>query len=96
MLDYPAFDGDEPCRQVDPELFYPSSFNAVTKQTRALMDSLCNDCHMREPCLMWALNHESEGFWAGTTPPDREKIRRKLKIKLQLPVIASTERRKVA
>ena len=96
MVAFPAYDGSEPCRQVDPEIYYPSSFNAVTRMTRQLMDSLCNDCGMREPCLLWALHHEADGYWAGTTPADREKMRRHMRVSLNVPVIPLTERRKVA
>ena len=96
MVAYPAYDGSEPCREVDPEIYYPSSFNAVQRQTRLLMDSLCNDCHARDICLMWALAHERDGYWAGTTPPDREQMRRDLGIKVMVPVIPVTERRSVA
>lgn len=96
MVAYPSYDGHEPCRQVDPEIYYPSSFNAVKRQTRALMDSLCNDCHAHDACLLWALFHEDQGYWAGTTPPDRERMRRELGIKVSVPVIPITERRQVA
>ena len=96
MVAYPAYDGSEPCRQVDPEIYYPSSFNAMTRMTRALMDSLCNDCHARDACLMWALHHEREGYWAGTTPEDRYRLRRQMGISLDVPMIPITERRAVA
>lgn len=96
MVAFPAYDGHEPCRQVDPDLYYPSTFNAVPRRTRALMNELCNECHMREPCLMWSLHHEKDGFWAGTTPEDRHRMRRDLRIVLSVPVIPITERRAVA
>lgn len=82
MATYPAYTGDEPCRQVDPEWFYPVTFNGVTRKDRAMLNDLCNGCSMREPCLSWALAHEKEGFWAGTTPEDRIKLRRKMSIAL--------------
>lgn len=96
MAPYPAYDGTEPCRQVDPDIYYPSTFNAVPRMTRALLNELCNGCAMRDPCLMWALHHEKDGFWAGTTPEDRHKMRRTLRIPLNVPVIPITERRAVA
>ena len=85
MINYPAYDGTEPCRQVDPEVFYPATFNGVSRATKALLKGMCGDCHMREPCLMWAIKHEKDGFWAGTTPEDRIKLRRQLGITLQSP-----------
>lgn len=96
MARYPEYTGDEPCRQVDPEIFYPSTFNGVTRATRTLLDGMCNSCQMRDPCLMWALNHEDEGFWAGSTPEDRKRMRRHMGIKLQPPVVYPIPERKVA
>ena len=96
MAPYPAYDGSEPCRQVDPELYYPSSFNALRRSTRALMDDLCNACHAREACLMWALHHEKDGYWAGTSPEDRYRMRRHMRITLDVPAIPLVERRQVA
>jgi len=83
MAAYPAYDGNEPCRQVDPDIFYPVTFNGLAMSTKALLNSMCNDCHMREPCLSWAIGHEKEGYWAGTTPEDRMRLRKKLGVKLQ-------------
>ena len=96
MAPFPAYDGSEPCRTVDPELYYPSSFNAVTSMTRALLNSLCHDCQAQPACLLWALHHEDQGFWAGTTPTDREKLRRDMGIKVSVPLIPITERRAAA
>ena len=96
MAPYPAYDGSEPCRQVDPELYYPSSFNAVRKTTRLMMDSMCNACHAREACLMWALHHERDGYWAGTTPEDRFRLRRQMGIRLHVPGMSETDGRAVA
>ncbi len=93
MVSYPAFDGNQPCRQVDPELFFPTTFNAVTRKDKALMTDICNDCRMREPCLLWALHHERDGFWAGTTPEDRIKLRRKLKIQFESVMLPIMNRR---
>lgn len=96
MAAYPPYDGSEPCREVDPEIYYPSTFNAVKRSTRALMDQLCNACHARDACLMWALHHEKDGYWAGTTPEDRHRLRRAMGISLDVPVIPINERRAVA
>jgi len=96
MAPYPTYDGSEPCRQVDPEIYYPSSFNAVRKTTRLMMDSMCNDCHAREACLSWALHHEREGYWAGTTPEDRYRLRRQMGIRLRVPGMSDSDGRAVA
>ena len=36
----------------------------------------CHHCPVYLECFDWALRHENHGFWAGTTPKMREKIRR--------------------
>lgn len=96
MARYPAYTGNEPCREVDPEIFYPSSFNALTNMTRALLNSMCNSCPMREPCLMWALHHEEEGFWGGSNPEERKRMRKRMGIKLKTPALYPIPERKVA
>ena len=90
---YPEWTGSEPCRQLDPELFFPVSFNALRSRDRVLMIELCNTCPSREPCLMWALHKEREGWWAGTTPTGRERLRRQMGIRLDVPTIPLSERR---
>ena len=89
---FPRFTGDEPCRQVDPEIYFPDTFNGVTRRTRKLMDGMCKSgCAMREQCLDWALKHEAEGYWAGTSPADRERMRRQKGIRMQRILIPITE-----
>ena len=93
---YPEWTGDELCRQVDPDAFFPSSFNAVTSKHRELLTSLCGDCTSRQVCFLWALHHESDGWWAGTTPAQRDELRRRMGIRLETPAIPITERRGAA
>lgn len=93
MIGYPQFTGDEPCREIDPELFFPTSFINMRTKDRATLNDMCGACHMREPCLMWAVRHEDEGWWAGTTPADRMRLRKKLGVRLERVLIPITERR---
>lgn len=89
---FPEFTGDEPCRQVDPELYFPDTFNALADSSRKLMEGMCKSrCAMREQCLDWALKHEAEGYWAGTSPADRERMRRQKGIRMQRILIPITE-----
>jgi WhiB family redox-sensing transcriptional regulator len=92
-MNYPEWTGDEPCRQIDPELFFPSSFNALRTKDKQLLKDMCASCPSQEPCLMWAIRSESEGWWAGTTPTDRKYLRRELGVYLQTPTIPITDRR---
>lgn len=36
---------------------------------------VCGGCPDRRACLLWALGTGSEGYWAGTTTADRERMR---------------------
>jgi len=60
------------------------------------MNSLCNSCTSQQGCLMWALHHEREGYWAGTTPEDRHRLRRQMGIRLRVPGISDGDRRSAA
>lgn len=72
MTAYPPVRGDEPCRQVDPDLFFPELGENDTQ--RAI--DLCRGCPILLPCLTWAVRHERHGIWAGTTPDQRTRLRR--------------------
>ena len=92
-MNYPDFDGTQPCRQIDPEFFHPSCFSSISAQHRNMLINLCNDCHMREACLSWAIRHEDHGWWAGTTPTDRKYLRRQMGIRLETPMLPLADRR---
>lgn len=92
-MNYPKWTGDEPCRQIDPEIFFPSSFMGLQGADKRLLVDMCNSCPSREPCLMWAVRHEAEGWWAGTTPNERKRMRRQLGIHLDTPTIPLADRR---
>ena len=38
--------------------------------------TLCSGCPGRQQCLLWALDAQEDGYWAGTTAKDREQMRR--------------------
>jgi hypothetical protein len=92
-MNYPEWTGDEPCRQIDPDWFFPSSFHAIRSKEKDLLQEICNSCPSREPCLMWAIRHEVHGWWAGTTPYERDTLRRHMGIRLETPVIPLADRR---
>jgi hypothetical protein len=39
-MNYPQWTGDEPCRQIDPEVFFPSSFNALRTKDKQLLKAV--------------------------------------------------------
>ena len=72
----PGFDGTQPCKDVDPELFFPES-RAEELETIKLLKPICTHCSFTAPCLEWAVNNKEFGFWAGTTTDQRRSIIRK-------------------
>lgn len=79
-LERPAFDGTQKCAGMDTEIFYPIEF--LDRGEARVIEKFCNNCSFKQECFEWALVHEAYGFWGGTTPPDRERIRRANKIGL--------------
>ena len=69
------------CRPVPLEHFYPDEGESATDRARAA----CERCPVSAECLEHAVAHENYGFWAGTSPRDRRRIRSERKIKLDTP-----------
>lgn len=67
------------CRQVGVDFFYPEAGDTSYSFARII----CGGCTVKSKCLEWALKHEAHGMWGGTTPLERKKLRRKLKIKFE-------------
>ena len=45
----------------------------------------CLTCPVSEDCLDYALVHEKDGYWGGTSAQTRKRIRRERRINLQTP-----------
>lgn len=60
------------CVGLDPDLFFPESGKRVPLEAR----QACDQCDVRPRCLEWALKYEDFGYWGGTTPDERTKLRR--------------------
>lgn len=71
---------DAACKTMGPDIFYPTSdshshVEARWAQDRAL--AVCRRCPVAESCLHDALARRDEhGIWGGTTPDDRQSLRR--------------------
>ena len=82
--DYPKFQGDEPCTEFPADMFYPDDgTHMVGYQT--FIDLCTNYCKVYEQCLEWAVRHEGHGFWAGTLPRQRRRMRSQRGLILQDP-----------
>ena len=66
------------CAKMDLNLFYPShGYKYAKEAVRA-----CSICPVKEECLQHALKYEEYGYWAGTTPSQRARIRKEIGIKI--------------
>lgn len=72
----PDFDGTQPCKDMDLELFFPES-RVEEIETIKLLKPVCDRCQFASPCLEWAIVNREYGFWAGTTTDQRKSIIRK-------------------
>lgn len=62
-----------PCKNA-PELFFPEK--GETSKTATAM-RMCMGCPVRPDCLDDAIaRREKHGIWGGTTPAERERLRR--------------------
>ena len=68
------------CREVDPELFIPSSTNASANAlTHKKAAAICAKCPEKDPCLEYALSfpaRQISGTWGGTSQPQRIALRK--------------------
>lgn len=80
-MKYPAFTGNEPCTQFDPDMYYPNPTEANEREYKAVR-ALCRECPMQVECLEWAVHHERYGNWGGCTMREIETIRIQRRIRL--------------
>ncbi|MGV3712239.1 DNA-binding protein WhiA [Pseudolysinimonas sp.] len=61
---------DAACSDVDPEVFFPTTFKKLGVTDAAVR--VCGTCPVRRDCLAYAVERdEREGIWGGTTPRQR-------------------------
>jgi WhiB family redox-sensing transcriptional regulator len=59
---------DRKCIDVDASVFYPR------RRTRGALDyakQFCDRCPIADHCRDYALNHDLDGIWGGTTEAER-------------------------
>lgn len=63
------------CRDVDPEVFYPNTFNASPRTVEWLTRparTICSTCPVRDACYDYAArNGEDDGVWGGVFMGDK-------------------------
>lgn len=70
---------------MDSSLFYIEGTQGASPKYPKEAVEVCAGCPVREPCLQWALHHEGEGYQGGTSPAQRKRMRRDLRISLWEP-----------
>ncbi|MEV0623876.1 WhiB family transcriptional regulator [Nonomuraea sp. NPDC050404] len=64
------------CRDADPELFFPITWDDRPGRADDEARSICRACPVRPACLDWAVRTgEPDGMWGGTTPAERRLLR---------------------
>ena len=60
------------CRGLDAGIFYPDN-----DEDAEIAKQVCEQCHVRQTCLDFALSHrEKVGVWGGATERERRRILR--------------------
>lgn len=86
-------EGNPSCAGLDLNMFFPTneiyddeegdSYLAV--EVYPMLRKMCDECPVLGKCSSWSLRHEMYGFWAGTTPKERKKLRVKHRIPYSEP-----------
>jgi WhiB family redox-sensing transcriptional regulator len=73
LLNAPSFP-EAKCMKEDPDFFFPDS-KVEWEQRHERLQQLCNSCIHKASCLSFAINNqETDGFWGGMTPKEREHL----------------------
>ncbi len=66
------------CLHADPDLFFPISLTGRAIEQIAMAKAICAGCDVRRQCLEFAQAQDAiHGIWGGTTPEERQRIRRR-------------------
>jgi WhiB family transcriptional regulator, redox-sensing transcriptional regulator len=71
---FPSFEskGNPLCSETDPEVFFPEGGESPRQAKQ-----VCSMCDYKVECLAYALkNPDLSGVWGGTTPSERQRMRR--------------------
>ena len=77
-VDY-KWQDDAICAKLDLSMFYPAHGQKYSKEAI----EACKICPVSYECLKHALRYEEHGYWAGTTPVQRVKLRKSMGIKVE-------------
>jgi WhiB family redox-sensing transcriptional regulator len=63
------------CRDVDPELFFPTGTGPLGQMQVRQAKTVCRRCDVAVQCLEWSLNAaQVDGVWGGMDPDERRAL----------------------
>lgn len=67
------------CKNVDPELFFPTSLKGPGRAQADQAKAVCRTCPVIADCLQWALESTPvpDGIWGGTDEDERANMVRR-------------------
>ena len=68
VIERPSWMAEAACRGEDTALFFIERGGSTTEAK-----ALCAECPVKEPCLAYAIEHDLDGVWAGTTRRSRAR-----------------------
>jgi len=92
---FPDYDGTQSCAGSDTNYFYEFEAqselhvpfmeyktSATEREQLEYLTRICSQCNFMTKCFGYAVKHESQGFWGGTSPRQRQAIRKEYNILL--------------
>lgn len=76
---YPRFDGTQPCRDIDPETYFPTNAKESYYAPKVTAP-LCAECPFLQECRDYAISYGVSGYWGGMSEPARRAERARLGI----------------
>ena len=73
------------CIGIDVDMFFTEE-GSGTFRDENLLKRICSACTVKIECLDYALNHQVQGWWGGTSEIQRKKLRKQFNI-IPIPVI---------
>ena len=61
------------CQGLDTEAFFPIKRGAY--ENRDMLTRICGACDVKQQCIDYAVKHDLQGWWGGTTEIQRRRIR---------------------
>lgn len=76
-MQFPEFSGKGPtlCSTVDPDMFLPDPLVAGSLARANEAKKICANCPYLKECLEYAIEHNEDGVWGGTSRNERRKIK---------------------